>query len=392
MMMDYHEFYAFRVRQPFADYFSCVIPSDILRQVSYSLKAVNYKGNVEGVQRVLSPKRLQEIANYIDSDSCAFPNSIILGANFLENGRIAADDNMCYVEETNLGDNIYKLKIPKNSKILSVIDGQHRLYAFDNASGEMDLTCSIYLDLAMPYQAYLFSTINYTQGKVDKSLAYQLFGYEMEIKEAKYWPPETLAVSLVRILNKKEPLKNRVKYRTSDEKNLSIEERNKLPTWRISTAAMVEAILSLISKNPKDDRYLMNTKLYADSSNIYGRKILEDDPSYPLRKFYIDNNDKAIEQVLQMALEAMNDIFWESTPDTHFLKKTVGIACVFKFLKNVLMKHGVSLSTMKNEFKTYLEKIKEIEDFSNEEDYPSSTKGMNKAYIRMVEIMESQLQ
>ena len=400
--VEYYEFYAFKVIQPFAEYYSCVIPSNILRDISFSLKAVNYNGSVQGVQRVLNVKRLKEIANYIKSDSCSFPNSIILGSNFLESGRIADDNEKCIFEKvilpcavenenctneiTSITNNLYKIKIPKKSKALSVIDGQHRLYSFDYADKVMDLNCSIYEDLAMPYQAYLFSTINYTQGKVDKSLVYQLFGYELDVKDSKYWPPETLAVSLVRILNKKEPLKDRIKYRTMDEKNLSKQESLELPSWRISTAALVESILSLISKNPKDDRYMMNTKISESSSSTYGRAVLEYDDDYPLRKFYIENNDKAIEQVLQLALEATDEIFWSQTGDDNFLKKTVGIGCVFKFLKDVLLKHGVTMSIMKYEFVSYLEEIKSKEDFSNLEEYPSSTKGMNKAYSKMIEI------
>jgi hypothetical protein len=41
----------------------------------------------------------------------------------------------------------------------------------------MQLICSIFFELPKPYQAQLFATINSTQKPVDKSLTYELFGY-----------------------------------------------------------------------------------------------------------------------------------------------------------------------------------------------------------------------
>jgi DNA phosphorothioation-associated DGQHR protein 1 len=377
-MSGYHEFLAMKVSQPFADYYACVIPSGTLKEISFSLKAENVNGTIQGVQRLLNNKRLHEISKFIDGESAAFPNSIILGANFLKSGRYAEESERCLVEPTTT-ENLYTIKVPKKSEVLSIIDGQHRLYAFEYAETQMDLLCAIYIDLAMPYQAFLFSTINYNQGKVDKSLAYQLFGYELDNEEPINWPPETLAVYLVRLFNSEKPLLNRIKYRTADE-----HKKNNAASWRISTASIVEAILSLISKNPKDDRYLMNSKRYAGESTIYGRSILKDDAGYPLRKLYIQGNDKAIQEVLSLALEATDEIFWKDLDDDNFLKKTVGIACIFKFLKAVLLKHGVSRKIIINDFANYLNVIKNKEDFSNSTLYPSSTKGMNDAYKRML--------
>ncbi|MBB3047424.1 DNA phosphorothioation-associated DGQHR protein 1 [Litorivivens lipolytica] len=382
-MTGHYEFKAIKVNQPFSDYYICSIPSHLLKEISFSLKAVNNRGEVQGVQRTLNPKRLKEIGLFIDSDSAAFPNSIILGANFMPNGRYADPENK--VEFVQTDDNAYTIKVPKGSKLLSIIDGQHRLYGFDHATTQMDLSCSIYEDLAMPYQAFLFSTINYTQGKVDKSLAYQLFGYEIDSSEPIEWPPETLAVHFVRKLNQRKPLLGRVKYRTADEMHLDAAQRKELPPWRLSTAAIVEAILSLLSRDPKRDRYEMNTKS-ASGGSIEGRSVLKDDKEYPLRKFYIEGNDKAIEDVLNLALEATNEIFWEDSQPDNFLTKTVGIACIFKYLRQVLRVHGASQKTMKETFPELLRSIKATEDFNDSNTYPASTKGLSAALKRMIDL------
>jgi DNA phosphorothioation-associated DGQHR protein 1 len=377
-MNDFYTFKALRIEQPFGDYFSCKIPANILREISYSFEATNTGGNVEGVQRFLRKDRLIEIAKFIDSESAAFPNPIILAANYLPSGRLETEENRCTFKEVEKDFDLYEISIPKESKILSIIDGQHRLFAFDYAKHkDMDLVCSIYFDLPTPYQAYLFSTINFNQGKVDKSLAYQLFGYELDSKDSKLWPPETLAVYFARLFNEDGPLKGRVRYRTSDEKITPVKA-----DWTLSTAAVVEAILSLISRNPKDDRYTMNQR---DIIDIKGRCALEDETNFPLRSLYISNNDKAIEEVIQYALEAANNVFWnKEESENSAMTKTIGFMALFKFLKFVLNEFGVSKKTMTEVFPKLLIKSEQT-DFADNAIFPASTKGMNNIYNKLIE-------
>lgn len=376
-MSEYFTFRALKVKQPFGDYFSCKIPANVLRDISYSFEAINTGNSVEGVQRFLRKERLVEIAKFIDSESAAFPNPIILAANYLPSGRLADEENRCLLTEVDSEYELYEIKIPKNSKILSIIDGQHRLFAFDYAKHtEMDLMCSIYLDLPTPYQAYLFSTINFNQGRVDKSLAYQLFGYELDSKNSEHWPPETLAVYFARQLNLDGPLKGRVRYRTADEKEIGSSV-----DWMISTAAVVEAILSLISRSPKDDRYTMNQR---DVLEIKGRTSLTPDTNFPLRDLYISNNDRAIQEVIDYTLKAANSIFWIQCDNNSVMKKTIGFMALFKFLKHVLNNKGVSKNTMVDLFPDMLEKSSGV-DFSDESRFPASTKGMNLIYKELCE-------
>lgn len=56
-------------------------------------------------------------------------------------------------------------------------------------------------DLPLAYQAYLFATININQRKVDKSLAYEQFGYNLDDEEPESWAPDKLAVFFTRRLN-----------------------------------------------------------------------------------------------------------------------------------------------------------------------------------------------
>ncbi|MGY6205336.1 DGQHR domain-containing protein [Paraburkholderia strydomiana] len=224
---------AIRVQQPMGMFYVAVLPARLLLDVAYSdaLSATSRVDDVgydlTGTQRLPQPKRLQPIADYINRADAAFPNSIILAANFrqedglIEDGdsldddvRKESEDRQWTVEERNEGD-CCTLTIPSGEKLAAIIDGQHRLFAFTAASTDhldMSLVCSIYLDLPKPFQAQIFATINSTQKPVDKSLTYELFGYNLEEETEPYWSPDKLAVFLARRLgtDKVSPLKGRI--------------------------------------------------------------------------------------------------------------------------------------------------------------------------------------
>src|SRR5262249_13355622 len=151
-----------------------------------------------------------------DRYDSAFPNSLILAANLKdEDGTIEEDEasRWSLTERQECGS--YNLVIPSSKKLAAIIDGQHRLFAFKfAASSRLDtqVICSVFVDLPKPFQAQLFATINSTQKPVDKSLTYELFGYNISEESEKYWSPDKLAVFLARKLNVEagSPLKGRV--------------------------------------------------------------------------------------------------------------------------------------------------------------------------------------
>ena len=126
------------------------------------------------------------------SDEMSFPTSILIAANIDRDGKIIEDiEDRWDVKQTGSTD-IYNLIIPDKVTSL-VIDGQHRLNAFNFAEEsckDIELVCSIFIDLPNPYQAYLFATINGNQKRVDKSLALELFGFDVENEPQNTWSPE----------------------------------------------------------------------------------------------------------------------------------------------------------------------------------------------------------
>ena len=206
---------AIRVQQPLGIFYAAAIPVDVLLQTSYSekvraLRVTDKSYKIDGSQRLQKPERLDDIAKFINRDDSSFPNSIILAANYRDDGRVEGDspDEAIELKEEPLRWEIltevverhgrepletHFLKTPSANKLAAVIDGQHRLFAFAKAQPQHlcdELLCAVYMDLPKPVQAQIFAIINSTQKPVSKSLTYELFGYNVDDENEGFWSPE----------------------------------------------------------------------------------------------------------------------------------------------------------------------------------------------------------
>lgn len=359
---------ALRIEQPLGVFYVVSLPANLLLEVTYSTPATAVKPkegilyNIFGAQRGEKEERLREIAEYIDTVESAFPNSIILGANYTEDGRFVVEEGQRWKVE-HLDDNeFFRLIIPSREKIASLIDGQHRLHAFlyaDKKNQSMPLLCAVYLDIPIPYHAYIFATINFNQKKVDRSLAYELFGFNLEEGSSQSWAPETLAVYLVRLLDSEEksPFFKHIRLGVQEEAL-----RDKKGDWQISMATIVDGILSLISSNPKRDRYMMHKKSTKKGRNRDDLTSYQDNS--PLRDEYIQGNDKGIYAILNNYFEAAKEIFWEKALERSFIKKTVGIQALFDILRMLLLRYDNLQALDKDFFVDKLKKAVQV-DFSD---------------------------
>src|ERR1019366_8885769 len=80
---------AIRVVQPLGEFYVVSIPARLLRQITFidltrieSVDRKQFLYRLLGAQRPSSPRRAKQIAHYIDTIEAAFPNSIILAANY----------------------------------------------------------------------------------------------------------------------------------------------------------------------------------------------------------------------------------------------------------------------------------------------------------------------
>jgi DNA phosphorothioation-associated DGQHR protein 1 len=378
--------HALRVEQPLGVFYIASLPASLLLDVTFSdtLRAEYSEGEqayrLDGTQRLQQAKRLDAIASYIERTDASFPNAIILAANSRpeQKDEDSADadtndlDDLDWVIEEG-EDGLCELTIPSSAKMAAIIDGQHRLFAFAKAADrllDMQLVCSIFLDIPKPFQAQLFATINSTQKPVDRSLTYELFGYNILDEEPPFWTPDKLAVFLTRKLGTEEesPLKGRIVI--APKKDRILEALTAGGGWRVSTAVVVDGIMKLYSSNPKRDTTNM---LQGESHPRSYISTLRKDKS-PLRELYLSGNDAVIHQIVLNFLKACDSTFWIKASPRSFIKKTVGVQALFDVLRKiipmVLEKKNLKVAT----FETILLPASEI-DFSDTEFQNASGSG-----------------
>lgn len=352
---------AIRVVQPLGAFYAFSLGADVLNRITYSQPAEvmermeretdDSKGgySIFGSQRLENKKRLEEIASFIRTTEATFPNAIILAANYDQDGQYIVEENAARrwrVEGP--PDGPWILHIPSlTERSASIIDGQHRLHAFnklpmDAPQRSMELLCVVFLELPTPYHAYVFATINFNQKKVDRSLAYELFGFDVDERPARFWSPETLAVYLTRLMNteKESPLFRSIFPAADSEKLFSDADGKPNEDVRVSMATVVDGILRLISKNPKEDRNLVRRP----ENKELGRETLSPIKGVPLRTLYIQSNDKAIYDLLCNYFSAVRTTVWANAGKSSYLRKTVGVQALFDILKELLFDLPITAS------------------------------------------------
>ena len=274
------------------------------------------------------------IGRYIDSVEAAFPNSLILAANYDQKGHLVEDENLRWKVEL-IRDDLYKIIIPTRERLAAIVDGQHRLEGFRYIENSERLTtelvCSIFLDLPISYQAYLFASINHNQTPVNKSLSYILYGYNLDDETSEAWSTEKAAVYISRQLNSDEnsPFYKRIKVAPQIDK-LLIDQKS---SWAVSTATIVEGTLSLITSNAKRDRDELAKSFINKGRKRTNISLFEDDS--PLRKFYLRNEDIVIRKSIENFFHVASSNLFSEDP-TAFIHKTVGIQALFDVLKEDL--------------------------------------------------------
>jgi len=115
-------------------------------------------GKKEGFQRNLSKSRARSIAKYLDEIKKCIPTALI----------IMFENPVKYDKQKKV------LKIPKQPKAALVIDGQHRLYGYEEAESNVDIPVIGFPPLSEEDQVILFRDINSNQKGVSQSLLYDL--------------------------------------------------------------------------------------------------------------------------------------------------------------------------------------------------------------------------
>jgi DNA phosphorothioation-associated DGQHR protein 1 len=354
---------AISVSQPIGEFFLCAIPASALLDVTYSIPASMRReggmfAKMMGNQRVKSNARGKQIGAYIDEEESTFPNTIILSVNYFEDGSYAEDDTVrWYAKNGDRGS--FMLTIPSNKKLASIIDGQHRLEGFNNVQKPerltMQLPCAVYINLPRAYQAKIFATININQKRVDKSLAYELFGYDLNDSSADRWPPDMLGVYIARILEGKNgsPFQGHIKLALLDEDEGAPASKGEPGNWEVSIACLVEGISRLLSDKPATDRSALA------SGTINDRRKLPIDGA-PLRNLYVDCQDKTLLDLISAFFSVAKELLWNGQPEKSFITRTVGVLATFDVFREALKAGELDINDIDQSAKVLFENARGI--------------------------------
>ena len=261
-----------------------------------------------GIQRELNEARVKELVKFVKTSDAAFPNSIILSVN-KEYYRFDKD----------------KICIQLSENSCNIIDGQHRLAGFEPGYDEdFELILTLFPDLSLEYQSYIFSIINTRSTKINPSLAQDLYSF------SQIETPEKLSHWMARVFSKTKgsPWFQMIK----------ILGRSDVETAILSQSSFCRAIVDLISS--REDSYTIRDKLKANRNDRKALLEMYDSSRvnrYPLWVKYCKGEDKYIYDLLKAFFVAAKTVFpddWGNPKS--ILTKTTGYNALMLVLKRIL--------------------------------------------------------
>ena len=317
------------VEQPIGTFFIASMDARHLVEISYAdvRRLASEERDVErylGIQRPLSSRRVNNIKRYIASKDATFPTAIIL----------AIDERCAEYDESKgvltlrayAGDGTPDEEIPYQ-RIAKVLDGQHRIAAFldgdvwDSRLNDVtfDLNVALFIGADISEQANIFATVNLTQTKVTKSLAYDLT--ELARTRSPYRTCHNVAVALDG--EDSSPLFRRIK-----RLGTATPGRSKEP---LTQAGFVEALVPFISTDPIQDR---NDLLDGKKPH---RPTQEELKKTPFRGLFVSDKDLDIAEILYNYFNAIKKRWpasWDNLDKSgNLLPKSNAFKAFMKFLR-----------------------------------------------------------
>jgi DGQHR domain-containing protein len=305
---------AIRLAQPIGEFYLASFPCRKLCDISSAdIRRLDTERGFEtylGIQRPLNPARVKELKEYVLTADATFPTSII----------IAVDRRCAEWDETNstlhLTEYYSQLdgedSIPYE-KIANILDGQHRIAGLaDFHTLEFDLNVAVFVDIDIAEQALIFSTVNLTQTKVNRSLVYDLF------ELAKSRSPQKTCHSIAVALDaaSESPFYKRIKRLGAATRGRTSET--------LTQAAFVEALLPYISRNARQDRDRLIRKLGIDGTPT---------EHTPLRGLFASDRDAEITKILWNYFAAVEERWpkaWGGISPGNMLNKTNGFLALMR--------------------------------------------------------------
>ena len=304
------------ITQPIGSFYIGVMNYDTLMRISYAdIRKIADRDldTYLGIQRTLSPSRVEEIGRYVNSIDATFPTSIILA--------ISSED-ATFDPRTGI------MEIRNSEEVAKIIDGQHRIEGLKYLKGNtFQLNVTIFVDMDIEDQAMVFATINLAQTKVSKSLVYDLYEYTTTRS------PQKTSHNITKLLNSREgsPFYRRIK--------ILGKATEKYQT--LTQAAFVESLLRLISGSivkAEEDRELLRRKKKPP------RASSEEVKNLVFRNMFLDEKDADIAKVLWNYFEAVRmrwPMAWEGVDTSgNMLPRTNGFRALMRLIPLVYIRAG----------------------------------------------------
>lgn len=315
----------FEIEQPVGTFYNCRMAAQSLLQIcQFDFRRIERNNGVKeflGIQRQLKDDRVREIRKYIATEDASFPTSIVISVD----ERCARFDLVDGVQKLVLTPYTEEEDISKSIPfvgIATIIDGQHRLKAFDGTEIDWDLSVNIFVGADPGTQAMIFSKVNLAQTKVNKSLVYDLFSLD------KSRSPEKTAHELAVNLNDipESPFFERIKRLGSATDGVFGET--------LSQATLVKGVLPYISKDPMVDRDI------GRRSGLFPERGADDFEKRIFYPFFRSGDDHLILAVMINFFSAVRDRWpaaWDNTGRGAVLSKTNGYNGLIRFLREAFL-------------------------------------------------------
>ena len=323
-----------RVTQPIGDFYVGRIDARTLATISYTEIRRFIDGTQDtlaGIQRERSPRRIDEIKQYVNLDYATFPTSVIIAVEpeCVEVGPYSEEITEVYLLELSpFGEPTDDDHIPVE-KIAFIIDGQHRvagLGALDE-DRNFDVNVSIFVGASDADKAEIFARVNQAQTKVNQSLVVDLASYFEERGPVKF------AHEVVLAMNRDEegPLFDKVK-------RLGKADPGKGQIQTLAQATVVKPIVDYISANPESERNRRYRGIFKSKRevNAWRRHIFQ--------PFYDAEDDSGVFLCLTNFFKAVRRRWpdpWDN-PGARagmILNRTTGYAALMRFLRQVYLRN-----------------------------------------------------
>jgi len=358
-----------KIVQPIGEFYIATINSKELCDICYFdvRRILKEKREIEtylGIQRPLNKKRVAEIAEYVSTVDACFPTAVILAvpgvcASYDANQKIMTLSNYLSPGENE--------EIILYRQIARVLDGQHRidgLVKYDGPTFEVNI--SIFIEIDIAEQAYIFSTVNLAQTKVNKSLVYDLFELARERSPQKVC--HNIAVALDS--HQDSPFYKRIK-------RLGVSTDGRF-SETLTQATFVQSLMQYISKDEMKDRDIYKRKGTPEKSNSDDSFILI------FRNMMIDERDMDLADIIWNYFDAVKERWpsaWDASGQGIILNKTNGFKGLMRFLRNAyLYLCSPGQIPTKDDFLKIFMRIDLADDYFNTDNFKPGSSGESELY------------